>query len=248
MTAARLFQRPIGSLLAMILLISAIGGARAQAASNCLNEAGAPNGTVVLDAGHGGGDPGTSNVTSAGQLLVEKDLNLDIAFRARDLLIASSPSYEVCMTRVDDTKLGNSERGEYANSVGGTVYVSIHLNGSSDPAVNYTKTFYGKRNKDEAFAKHMYENGLAPALVGPFGVTGSSTGQFANGALLQATMEATLTESVFLTNDAEADRLADTTTSGNRRDVIAQALVTGITGWSGTTPDAAPAKPGRPGR
>lgn len=240
----QLFQRPIGFLLAMTLLLSAIGSARVQAAGGCSNETGVANGTVVLDPGHGGGDPGTSNYTSATPpvLLVEKDLTLDIANRTKDLLI--NAGYKVCMTRVDDTSMGNSERGEYANSVGGTVYVSIHLNGSSDPTVNYVKAFYGKRNKDEAFARHIYEKGLAPVLVGPFGVTGSSVGQFANGALLQASMEATLTESVFLTNDKEADRLADTTTVSNRRDQIAQALVTGINSWAGTKPGSSSSKPG----
>jgi len=244
--AVQFFQRPVGALLAITLLVSAIGSARVQAASGCFNEAGVANGTVVLDPGHGGSDPGTSNYTSANPpvLLVEKDLTLDIAERTKNLLISSAYGYKVCMTRIDDTGMGNSERGEYANSVGGTVYVSIHLNGSSEPAVNYVKAFYGKRNKDEAFAKHIYEKGLAPVLVGPFGVTGSSVGQFANGALLQATMEATLTESVFLTNDEEADRLADTATVGNRRDQIAQALVTGIGNWAGTKPGSSSSKPG----
>ncbi len=237
--AVQLFRRPIGFLLAMTLLLSAIGSTRVQAASGCFNEAGVVNGTVVLDPGHGGTDPGTSNSTSTGKILVEKWLTLDIADRTKNLLINSPYNYKVCMTRTDDSGMGNSERGEYANSVGGTVYVSIHLNGSSDPTVNYVKAFYGKRNKDEAFAKHIYEKGLAPVLVGPFGVKGSSVGQFANGALLHATMEATLTENVFLTNDEEADRLADETVgNNNRRDKIAQALVTGINTWPGTKPGA----------
>jgi len=242
--AVQLFQRTLGSLLAITLLISVIGSTRVQAASSCFNEAGAVNGTVVLDPGHGGSDPGTSNSTSATPpvLLVEKEVTLDIANRTKDLLV--NANYKVCMTRIDDTSMGNSERGEYANSVGGTVYVSIHLNGSSDPAVNYAKAFFGKRNKDESFAKHIYQNGLAPALVGPYGVTGSSVGQFANGALLQATMESTLTESVFLTNDNEADRLADTTTASNRRNQIAQALFTGINSWAGTKPTSSSSNPG----
>jgi N-acetylmuramoyl-L-alanine amidase len=242
--SVQLFQRPLGFLVAITLLVSFVSSARVQAAGGCFNETGMANGTVVLDPGHGGSDPGTSNTTSADPpvLLVEKDLTLDIANRTKELLIGAG--YKVCMTRIDDSSMGNSERGEYANSVGGTVYVSIHLNGSSDPTINYTKAFYGKRNKDETFARHIYEKGLVPALVGSYGVTGSGVGQFANGALLQATMEATLTESVFLTNDQEADRLADTATPGNRRDKIAQALFNGITSWPGTKPASASSKPG----
>lgn len=63
MTTAQRFQRPLGSLVVMALLLSALGIARTLATDtdNCFNDSGVTKGTVLLDAVHGGDDPGTSN-------------------------------------------------------------------------------------------------------------------------------------------------------------------------------------------
>jgi N-acetylmuramoyl-L-alanine amidase len=191
-------------------------------ANRCYNASGSP--TVALDPGHGGSDPGTGFTFSDNFRLRESDVVLDIAQRTRRLLTAQG--YRVCLTRIDDTGLGNTERAQYANGVGARVFVLVHLNGSSTPSVNYTQTFWGKKNKDLQFSNVMY-SALHPAL----GIPGNGVGQFASGALLKANMPATLTESVFLTNPAEAEQLRDVATPGNRRDQIAQALANGVIAW-----------------
>ena len=145
---------------------------------------------------------------------------LNIAMLARDNLVGKG--YRVCLTRIkNETTLGNSERGDFANSVGARLFVMIHLNGSSDPSVNYTSTFWGKQRKDLVFSDYMLAalEDLTPG-------TGDFVGQFANGALLSATMESTLTESVFLTNSAEGPALA--TEGSTRRVDIATAIANGI--------------------
>lgn len=175
---------------------------------------------IVLDPGHGGTDPGTSHPNG----LIEKDLNLQIALIAADQL--SGMNYTVALTRYGDTSLGNSERGEIANACGALVFVEIHLNGSSDPSVNYSQTFWGKRRKDEAFSQHM-----AGALA-PLEIPSNGTWQFANGGLLQATMPSTLVEAVFLTNDGEAQMFA----AGTRQYDVAGAIATGIDEWITSQP------------
>jgi len=181
-------------------------------------------GVVVLDPGHGGSDSGAYNAMYD---LKESDVVLDIAFRTRDQLIGLD--YRVCLTRTTDVNLTNTQRAQYANSVKGDVFVLIHLNGSSDPNVNYTSTFWGKKNKDLKLSQHML-GALDDLTV----QGGDFVGQFASGALLKSTMEATLTESAFLTNNDEA-KLLDTEISGTvRRDQIAGALATGISKWSGS--------------
>ncbi len=170
---------------------------------------------VVLDPGHGGGDPGAVNSEYG---LLEKDVNLDIA--SRTMAILEDHGYTVALTRYDDTALGNSERGAIANACGAEVFVEIHLNGSSDPSVNFTSNFYGKKNKDLAFSQTM--NGALDSLDIP----NNGVGQFANGGLLHADMPSTLVEAVFLTNTGEAKLLSNG--SGERQQQIAQAIANGI--------------------
>jgi N-acetylmuramoyl-L-alanine amidase len=173
---------------------------------------------VVLDPGHGGTDSGAVN-SSYG--LVEKEVTLDIAFRAQAIL--QNAGYTVAPTRSSDVTLDNSVRGSIANACGASVFVEIHLNASSDTSVDYTQTYWGKKGKDLGFAQAMDQAllGLVPSSP--------HVGQFANGGLLTATMPSTLAETVFLTNDSEAQRLSDGT--GTRQNEIAQALASGIEGW-----------------
>ncbi len=64
------------------------------------------------------------------------------------------------------------------------------------------------------------------ALVGQLGIAGGGVGQFATGSLLQAEMPSTLAETVFLSSDAEAQRIA--TDDGARLEQIAQAIARGV--------------------
>lgn len=235
---------PLRQLLAILFGVALFATAAtpaARATTGCFNEIpGRP--TVVLDPGHGGSDTGTSNYgayNNVTTLLIEKNLNLDIALRTKDILTGSAYNYRVCLTRTSDLPAGaeltNTQRASYANAVGGKVFVLIHLNGSTDHSVDYTQTFWGKKNKDEKFAAAMYQS-----LLGSLGIPGHSVGQFASGALLKSTMPAALTESVFLTNDREANLLADgsaaTVNPNSRRQQIARALAQSIAGWVATTP------------
>ncbi len=177
---------------------------------------------IALDPGHGGTDNGTGyDFNGDGTRdLHEKTVVRNIAEWARTTLVGHG--YTVCLTRIDDnTTLGNSERGEFANSVGARLFVMIHLNGSTDPNVNHTITFWGKKGKDLAFSNYMLTK-----LKGLTAQEGDYVGQFANGALLTATMESTLTESAFLTNQDEAPLLSEV--DSPRRQEIASAIANGI--------------------
>jgi N-acetylmuramoyl-L-alanine amidase len=90
---------------------------------------------VVLDAGHGGAHPGTSSASG----LVEKEITLDLADRARALLIARG--FEVVMTRTSDQTLSLKDRSNTANQQRGDIFVSIHLNSLGDSARG-VETFY----------------------------------------------------------------------------------------------------------
>ncbi len=223
-------SRAVILIVAFGLVSSGIG--ESLAAKPAQSTATCPTGSaqVVLDPGHGGTDPGAINQTYG---LVEKEQTLLVAQQAATLL--SKSGYSVALTRYDnETSLGNSERGEIANACGAQVFVSIHFNSSTSPDPNYTKTFWGKRRKDEVFSQHM-NAALFPALQSyngtPTNLGNGGTGQFATGSLLQATMPSTLAETVFLSNPEEAGRLADGT--GGRQTQIAQSLATGVATWLG---------------
>ncbi len=92
--------------------------------------------TIILDPGHGGDNLGTV----APEGLVEKEVTLDIAERARDLL--QQGSYTVLMTRDSDQSLSLRERAEFANKNRGDIFVSIHVNWIANRELRGVETFY----------------------------------------------------------------------------------------------------------
>lgn len=81
--------------------------------------------TIVVDAGHGGDDPGAIGV----QGLREKDVNLGIARALSDALLERG--FEVILTRSEDETRSLEERTAVAESSGGDVFISIHANASA---------------------------------------------------------------------------------------------------------------------
>ena len=89
---------------------------------------------VVVDAGHGGHDPGTSGRARGGSLLVEKDVALAVA----KLLEAElrKRNVDVVMTRSTDVFIPLPERGRIANARHGDLFISVHVNASAPRAKN----------------------------------------------------------------------------------------------------------------
>lgn len=80
------------------------------------------NHIVVIDPGHGGGDPGTS-----GNGLTEKALNLDIGLTLYRLL-QEDPNIQVYSTRLDDSYPTLQDRCDLANELQADLFVSVHNN------------------------------------------------------------------------------------------------------------------------
>lgn len=77
---------------------------------------------VVIDAGHGGNDPGTTSPLQ----ISEKDITLDIAHRLQKLLQRNG--FEAIATRIDDRLVPLRDRARLANQSGSDIFVSIHVN------------------------------------------------------------------------------------------------------------------------
>ncbi len=93
-----------------------------------------PVSTVILDAGHGGRDPGASASYSFTEGVVnESDLVLDITKRVFALIAIEQPSLNLIMTRLDDTYISLAERSRIAYSTvlapqSSVLFVSLHIN------------------------------------------------------------------------------------------------------------------------
>ena len=79
---------------------------------------------IVVDAGHGGKDPGAVGVTG----LKEKDVNLGVALELGKLLKENMPTVKIVQTRDNDEFVELYKRGKIANENNGKLFISIHAN------------------------------------------------------------------------------------------------------------------------
>ena len=100
--------------------------------------------TIVLDAGHGGKDPGTMGQRGT----KEKDIALDITKRV-GLLLEKNTKLKVVYTREEDVFIPLWKRTKIANESNGKVFLSIHLNGSPNKAVYGFETYLLRPGKTE---------------------------------------------------------------------------------------------------
>ena len=91
---------------------------------------------IVIDAGHGGHDPGV-----LGKGLNEATLVLDVALRVEKLLL-KEPGLEVVLTRRTDVYIPLEERTELANRESADMFLSIHANASRNEAAKGIETYF----------------------------------------------------------------------------------------------------------
>jgi len=112
-----------------------------------------PVSTVILDAGHGGHDPGASTAWAfAGGTVYERDLTLDITKRVYSLLAVSKPELHLILTRNDDTFLSLEQRSRIAYSTElppktSALFVSIHINSAPSKEASGFEILTKKQDK-----------------------------------------------------------------------------------------------------
>lgn len=95
--------------------------------------------TVVLDAGHGGKDPGAKGVTGA----LEKRINLKIVLALGKKMKETYPDIRVLYTRMGDTFIPIFERSNIANRNKADLFISVHCNAMDTKTYPKLKTYYG---------------------------------------------------------------------------------------------------------
>lgn len=248
-----LLVRRLGTVAILLLLIAAVlvpaAGAAAAAEENGrveTEELPAPDAAaeepvpqrtaaarpvVVLDPGHGGGDPGETGAAGT----PEEEVVLDIALRTAKLL---DDTFEVILTRREDVALTHDQRSNEANYRDADVFVSIHLGASSAASANGVSIFVPSGTMTtpagRTIASRPGQNGqalnrrLADQVASSIHASTASTIRGIHAApcrvLEGLTMPAVLVETGFVTNPVEEELLA----GESYRQTIAEGLAEGI--------------------
>ncbi len=199
--------------------------------------------TVVLDPGHGGHDTGAFSKYGS-----EKDFALDVALRARELLLKRG--FNVAMTRTSDVFIPLEERPRLARKTPGTIFVSIHFNSSSAnreakgfeifsmaprgaPATNDSAAVFNPRylREEPGNANELPSAALAGAvyhsLLGHVQMVDRGIKHARFAVLRLSTVPAVLIECGFVTNAPESAQIG----SPVWRARVAEAIVDGIDGY-----------------
>ncbi len=92
---------------------------------------------IVIDAGHGGKDPGTIGISGN----YEKDINLEISKKLAEKL--KLKGYKIILTRDSDEYVDNPSRAELANKKRARVFISIHGNAiENNNSINGVQVLY----------------------------------------------------------------------------------------------------------
>jgi len=92
--------------------------------------------TVVIDAGHGGKDPG-----AIGRHIQEKEINLNVALLVGNAIKKEYPGVKVVYTRSTDVYVTLPGRAQIANKANGDLFISIHTNATESKNAYGTETF-----------------------------------------------------------------------------------------------------------
>jgi len=168
--------------------------------------------TIVIDPGHGGRDPGKIGINNA----LEKDINLSVSLKLRDLL--EQNGIKVIMTREEDVGLydendSNKKRAdlqkrvEIINSSGALFAISIHQNSFPQESCRGAQVFYHSESKEGKKLAEMIQAQLKETIA-----DGNHRQAKANNTyymLAKTSCPLVIVECGFLSNREEAELLLD---------------------------------------
>jgi N-acetylmuramoyl-L-alanine amidase len=198
----------------VISLIGIVFGSMAIGGGGAIGD---PPTIVVIDAGHGGKDPGALGVSSS----VEKDITLAVA-RCVALQAVRYPNLYIVLTRVDDRYVELPDRIARAREVHAAAYVSLHANAAADPTARGVETYVAYGARDEKGSEL-----LAAALQrGVVRATRSKDRGVRSASLYtaRAPMPAALVELGFITEKGDAAILESETAQERIATAILDAL------------------------
>lgn len=177
---------------------------------------------IVIDAGHGGEDFGCHS--QSGTKLHEKHLTLTLANMVERYL--NYQGYTIVMTRTDDTFIPLKKRSQIANDDKVDLFVSVHFNSASNKKAEGIEVFYYKTEQSSKRSERSKE--IATLVLDQLIVhtqaksRGVKHGNFS--VIRETKMPAILVEAGFLTNEAEMEKIRNTSYMQN----LAQAIAKGV--------------------
>jgi N-acetylmuramoyl-L-alanine amidase len=168
---------------------------------------------IVIDAGHGGKDPGAPAVNGRN----EKEYNLAVALKVKALL-DQDPRLKGYLTRSDDTFVELNDRAQIANDLKADVFISIHANRADSASVSGSETYYS-RPESLPLANIIHKH-----LVKGTGLPDRKVRQANFLVIRKTTMPAILLECGYLSNSGDTSVLFDDA----KENRIAAEIVAGI--------------------
>lgn len=162
-----------------------------------LSTNGLENKVIVIDAGHGGKDPGSS-----GEIYSEKTLTLNTAKELEALLKAAGA--KVIMTRAGDTYPTLSDRVNISRNNNADIFISIHFNSNNSKAASGIDTYYYGTNVNEKELANCIQEEVIKATG--FKSRGVNEGDFQ--VIRTNKMAAVLVELGFISNPDEEKIIA----------------------------------------
>lgn len=172
---------------------------------------------LYLDPGHGGSDPG-----ARGNGINEKDINLDIALRIRNISTNDYENVDVQMSRTDDSSKSLDQRTNEANSWGADYYLSIHCNAFNGSAQGYEDYIHSSLTGSSQTAEYQDILHAEISRVNELTNRGQKKANF--HVLRETSMSALLTENGFIDNAHDANLMKQS----SWREKIAQGHVNGL--------------------
>jgi len=228
--AFRVKKRHLVLLVALVFLVFFLSRSKHDLAEQKTVEVMSPsltNRVIVVDPGHGGIDPGV-----VGRSALEKDVTLEVGRRLAASL--GQAGAMVLMTRDTDTDLSDpgtigasakkredlKRRVALANDNEADLYVSIHVNSTSDPSRRGAQTFVQPGSAESKKASQLIQSELAGLLKN----TARQPSEVDFFITRNTSMPAVIVEIGFMTNEAEGKLLADPAYQGK----VAWAIYAGV--------------------
>ena len=193
----------IGACVAACIFSSCAGGVRDTSRSFS---------GVVLDAGHGGHDSGTTS-RYAGR---EKDATLDVVMRLRPKVAAAG--FRTVLTRADDTFIPLGTRAAISNRQHNVIFVSVHFNDTRRSQIRGTEVYYNAPCAAPIARSILSQIAAIPGASS----RGIHTANYA--VLRRAQYPAVLVECGYFSNPTEGRRCGN----GAYREQLAAAIAHGI--------------------
>ncbi|MBS0621979.1 MAG: N-acetylmuramoyl-L-alanine amidase [Verrucomicrobia bacterium] len=194
------------ALLLLLLALTSCAKRTTQDDMTCYSRPQMPPVLIVLDAGHGGHDPGAIGVDTKAQ---EKDLALQTTTLTKRHL--ERMGYQVHLTRSGDTFIPLKERAAIANRLEAALFVSIHYNAAKNKEAKGVEVYhYLSSEETERDPPSKQAAQLVLERVIRYTHAPSRGVKKANYAVLRhTTMPALLIEGGFVSNPEELARLKD---------------------------------------